>query len=355
MLAWQNPLKVNSMARRPTIADLSRAAGVSVATVDRVLNRRVTVRDDTAQRVFQAADKLGFHATALLRHRVGATVPQRTFGFLLLKRADVFYQTLAAELEAATAASTAIRGRAVMAFMEELSPQAVIAALRDVGSRVDALAVVAVDHPHVAEAVAALRENGVPTLTLLTDLTADARLGYLGVDSRKAGRTAAWAIARTARVPGGVGILVGSHRFIGHELAESGFRSYFREHAPEFRVLEAVTNLEDQRIAYEATLDLMSRNPDLTGLYVAGGGMEGAIRALRDEAAGRQVALVCNELTADSRRALIDGIATMVLSTPLPLLASRAVDLLVRALAAPLPDVATQTLLPFEVHVSENI
>ena len=343
------------MARRPTITDLSRAAGVSIATVDRVLNRRTTVRDETAQRVLDAADKIGFHATALIRHRVGANVPRRTLGFLLLKRADVFYQAMAGELEAATLASTAIRGRPVVAYMEELSPHAVIAAMRDVGSRVDALAVVAVDHPHVAEAVAALRANGVPTLTLLTDVTAEARLGYLGVDSRKAGRTAAWAIARTARQLGGVGILVGSHRFIGHELAESGFRSYFREHAPEFRVLEAVTNLEDQRIAYEATLDLVARNPDLAGLYVAGGGMEGAIRALRDEAAGGRVALVCNELTADSRRALIDGIATMVLSTPLPLLAARAVDLLARALAGPLPEIATQTLLPFEIYVSENI
>ena len=343
------------MGRRPTITDVSRAAGVSVATVDRVLNRRLTVREDTARKVLEAADGLGFHATALLRHRVGAEVPHRTLGFLLLKRADVFYQAMAAELDAATKASTAIRGRSTTVFMEELSPQAVVAALRDVGGRVDALAVVAVDHPHVAEAIAALRARGVPTLTLLTDLTAEARLGYLGVDSRKAGRTAAWAIARTARNAGGVGILVGSHRFIGHELAEGGFRSFFREHAPEFRVLEAVTNLEDQRIAYEATLDLMARNPDLAGLYVAGGGMEGAIRALRDEAAGGRVALVCNELTADSRRALIDGVATMVLSTPLPLLASRAVDLLARALAAPLPEVAGQTLLPFEVYVSENI
>ncbi|MBV6637321.1 MAG: LacI family DNA-binding transcriptional regulator, partial [Mameliella sp.] len=35
------------MAKRPTITDLAREAGVSVATVDRVLNGRAKVREET--------------------------------------------------------------------------------------------------------------------------------------------------------------------------------------------------------------------------------------------------------------------------------------------------------------------
>ena len=41
------------MARRPTIDDLAQAAGVSVATVDRVLNGRPNVREGTARRVYR--------------------------------------------------------------------------------------------------------------------------------------------------------------------------------------------------------------------------------------------------------------------------------------------------------------
>ncbi|SDZ47366.1 LacI family transcriptional regulator, partial [Jannaschia faecimaris] len=43
------------MANRPTIADLARAAGVSTATVDRVLNGRLSVRAETARKVQDAA------------------------------------------------------------------------------------------------------------------------------------------------------------------------------------------------------------------------------------------------------------------------------------------------------------
>ena len=43
------------MVTRPTIADLANAAGVSVATVDRVLNRRLKVSDDTLARLHELA------------------------------------------------------------------------------------------------------------------------------------------------------------------------------------------------------------------------------------------------------------------------------------------------------------
>ncbi len=326
-----------------------------MATVDRVLNRRHPVREDTAARVLKAAEALGYHATSLLRQRLHEELPRRTLGFLLQKRGDHFYQTLGRELAAATDAAAAIRGRAVIEFVDELSPAAIVAALRELGARVDALAVVAVDHPHVSEAVAALQARGVPTVTLLSDLTAETRAGYVGVDGRKAGRTAAWVIARTARAPGKVGILVGSHRYLGQELCEIGFRSYFREHAPQFHLLETLVNLEDPRIAYEATLDLLQRNHDLVGIYIAGGGMAGVIRALRDEAPGRGLGLVCNELTPENRAGLIDGIVTMVINTPLPLLAARAVDLMTRAANAAAPESPAQVLLPFELFVSENV
>jgi LacI family transcriptional regulator len=210
-----------------------------------------------------------------------------------------------------------------------------------------------VDHPSVSEAIEELKGRGVPTFGLLTELTTPAWAGYVGVDNRKAGRQAAWTIARTAQRPGEVGILVGSHRYLGHEMREIGFRSYFREHAPSFRVLEAIVNLEEPRIAYEATLDLLKRHPDLVGLYVAGGGMEGVIAALRDENCAGKLSIVVNELTPDSRPALTDDIVTLVIGTPVQRLAKSLVDAMMHAIDND-SEAPTQILLPFEIYTSEN-
>jgi LacI family transcriptional regulator len=96
-------------------------------------------------------------------------------------------------------------------------------------------------------------------------------------------------------------------------------------------VLDTIVNLESRRITHEAVLDLLARHPDLIGIYVAGGGMEGAISALRETVEPGRVQLVVNELTAESRAALRDGYATLVIATPLPALCGDLVGLMIAA------------------------
>jgi LacI family transcriptional regulator len=343
------------VGQRPTIADLAEAAGVSVATVDRVLNQRHPVREDTAERVLRAAETLGYHATALIKQRLRNDIPARTFAFLLQKRADAFYQQLAADLQAATREATQIKGKAQIEFIDELSPNVIAERMLEAGARADALAVVSVDHPHVSQAIATLREKGVPSFAILSDLTAAARGGYIGRDNRKEGRAAGWMVARTAARPGKVGIIVGSHRYLCQETAEISFRSYFREHAPEFRLLEPLVNLEEARIAYEATIHLMQSNRDLVGLYICGGGKEGVIEAVREETAHQPVAVVCNELTGGTRTGLIDGVLTAVIATRTATLAARTVEAMAHALEAPGTEPPAQIFVPFDLLISENI
>ena len=326
---------------------------MSVATVDRVLNRRLPVRGDTAARVTEAAEAIGYHGAGLLKRRL-LEVPRRHFGFLLQKRSEPFYQALAAGLSEAVEAADFIRGRASIAFVDEVSPGAIAARLRELAPRVDAMALVAVDHPSVNEAVAWASAQGKPVVTLLTDLTTPARAACVSVDRRRSGRTAAWAITRLARQPGKIGILIGSHRYLSQELSEIACRGYVREYAPAFQVLEPVVVLDDPRIAHEAVIDMLSSNPDLVGIYSAGGGGDGVARAISEEKAGERVVVVCNELTPTTRSALGDGTVDLVLGTPIAALARKAVEAMEGALLGRVAG-GTQFLLPADLHISESI
>jgi LacI family transcriptional regulator len=150
-------------------------------------------------------------------------------------------------------------------------------------------------------------------------------------------------------------VLVGTHRYLGQELAEMSFRSYFREHAPQFQLLETIVNLEDHRIAYEATLDLLSKHESLAGIYLAGGGVKGMINALRDEKAGGRLVVVCNELLPSTKAALIDGVIDLVLGTPLATLAARAVEVMAQATSGESFEGMRQIHLPAELCISENV
>ena len=341
--------------RRPTIATLAAAAGVSVATVDRVLNRRHPVREATARRVLEAAETLGYHATPLLRARVQERQRAARMGFLLQRESSPFYQQLASHLAAAAQGLAGPETRPAIEFVDELDAAAIVERMQAMSRRVDALAVVSVDHPRVTEEIERLHRQGIPTFTLLSDLSAPLRAGYIGLDARKAGRTAAWAITRFAQEPGAVAIFVGSHRYLDHDTREISLRSYLREFAPDFRLLEPLVDLEQPAVAYDAALTLLRRHPELVGIYSAGGGTDGIVRALTEQGRGEQVVLVCNELTPSIRSALIDRVVDLVIATPTAALAERTVRAILDALARPVAAPAAPIMLPFEIYGPENI
>lgn len=343
------------MRKRATIQDLAAAAGVSVATVDRVLNRRLPVKEATALRVVAAAEQIGYHATGLLKQRI-AEVPSCNLGFLLQKRSNDFYRVMAERLTDAVRAERSVRARCSIEFLDEIAPSAIAGRIAEMGQRTDALAIVAVDHPLVVEAVEAVAAKGKPVFTLLSELTTPAVAGHVGVDNRKAGRTAAWTISRLAKKAGKIGILLGSYRYLNQETAEISFRSYMRENAPEFQLLEPIVNLDDDRIAYEAVTHMIASNIDLAGIYMSGGGMPGLVQALRDEKAGDRIIAVCNELIAATRSALIDGTVDMVIATPLTALAERVVGAMASSVGAGGNEAArAPVLLPAEIYIQENI
>ena len=341
------------MVSRPTIRDLAKQAGVSLATVDRVLNQRLPVRANTAELVVQAAETIGFHGTRLLRRRLTET-PRRKFGFLLQKP-DAFYQTFGAELAAATRGALTIEGKPLVEFMEDVVPGIIAEKLLETARKVDAIAVVTIDHPLINEAVEAVIASGKPVFTLLSNITSPSCCGHFGADSRKCGRIAGWTISRLAGHAGKIGILVGSHRYLNQELSEISFRTYMREFAPEFQLLEPIVNLDDDHIAYDAITEMIGSNADLVGIYVSGGGQEGLIRALRERQTGERLVSVCNELTPATRAALHDGVIDLTLGTPFAALSRRLVEAMAKATTgADLPHLPP-LMLPPEIHLSENI
>lgn len=343
------------MAGRPTIADVAKEAGVSVATVDRVLNGRERVRESTARQVLEAAHRIGYHAAALIEQRIQSELPRVRFGFVLHKEKQAFYQNFATEIESAVRSAPGIRGEAVIEFSASQAPSEFARLMLGLRGRVDAVAATAVTHHEVSEAVESLQAEGIPCYALLNDFAQGVRQGYVGLNNLKVGRIAAAMITTAVHRPGKIAVFVGGYRWHGHELRETGFRSYFREFAPHFTVLDTLVNLETRQLTYEATLDLLARHPDLRGIYCAGGGMEGAIAALREARQPGDVALVVNELTPESRAALLDRYLVLVISTPLARLCAELVALMAASVRDGLSQVSGQYFLQPDLYTLESV
>lgn len=343
------------MAGRPTIEDLARAARVSTATVDRVLNGRAHVRAATARRVAEAAQQIGYHAHGLIAHRLTPDLPAIRLGFVLHKERQEFYRNFARELDAAVAARTDARVRAVIRYSPSQSPDDFAKEIAALEGDVDAIASSAVSHQSLSRVVQDLKSRGTPVFAVLTEFAQGLRAHYVGLNNIKVGRLAGWLLATAAREPGKLALFVGGNRWHGHALRETGFRSYLRENAPGFQVLDTLVNLETRQLTYEATLDLLHRHPDLRGIFVAGGGMEGAIAAVRETRKPGKLAMVVPELTAESRAALSDGYVSMAIATPLDTLCRDLVGLMVSSVQDGIAPVPGQHFLDPRIYLPESL
>lgn len=344
------------MARRPGMAALAAAAGVSVATVDRLLNGREGVSPVTRAAVVEAALRIGHPAVTRLMAEGPEVVPVIRFGVLLHKQGQEFYQNMAREFRTAVAQLPGVKGQLILEFSASQAPSEVAGLLRGMAGRCDVIAATAVNHPEITAAVEELRAGGLPVFSLLSDFAQGVRAGYVGLNNLKVGRTAAWMISLSAKGPGKVALFVGGARWHGHDLRETGFRAYLREERPDLEVLQTIVNLETRQLTYEVMLNLLNRHPDLRGIFVAGGGMEGAIAALQRARRPGEVAVVVNELTAESRAGLAQGWVTMVDETPLPDLCREVLALMQRAAReGGIAGVGGQVFLPVKLHVAESI
>jgi LacI family transcriptional regulator len=297
--------------------EVAQRAEVSLATVDRVLNGRSGVRASTMQRVMQAAAELGYVPAAQGAAVLGAK-PLR-LSFLIPEDSNRFLRMLGDLIGYSQEHWAPFNVRCQAEYIESFNPEALARQLLRHGKKSDGIAFMALEHPMVREAVAELAERGVPTVTLISDLSNSRRAAYVGLDNRAAGRTAAYLIARFMGPPPRgrqpkVAMIAGSLSYRAHEEREAGFLHLFDEQYPQVQVVGLREGHDDADKNYQLSRALFEQHGDLAGLYNIGGGAEGIGRAIREAKLARKPVFIGHGLTPDTRALLIDGTLDAVIT-----------------------------------------
>jgi LacI family transcriptional regulator len=294
------------------LPDVARLAKVSTATADRVLNRRPGVREATAQRVLKAALELGYIAEG----EVQPPDPKPMRITVLLPAGSNRYLNLLGRLAAdGIAHPSPHAGRCRVEYIQSFSPELLARALMANARGSDGIAFMALEHPAVREAVNALAERGVPTITLISDVQNSARVAYLGLDNRAAGRTAAYLIARFIGPRAAkVAMIAGSRSYRAHEEREMGFLHLFEEMFPAITVVGLREGHDEEAQNFRQMRALLAQHPDLAGIYNIGGGAGGIGKALSEARRGEEVVFISHGLTPDTRALLMDGTMDAVIT-----------------------------------------
>jgi LacI family transcriptional regulator len=296
-----------------TIQDVSQRAGVSVATIDRVLNRRPGVKSATIEKVETAIRELNYQpdriAARLARNR------DYRFWFILPLTAGEFMLRIADEVELMASRMAPERVAIMVKRVDVFDGQVLANALDLLGDDVDGVAVVALDHPAVRESINALIARGVAVVTLVSDVPGSKRTHYAGIDNSSAGRTAAGLMGRFLRgQKGKVGLFAGSLALRDHIERQFGFEQVMAHEFPQFEILPVRESRDEIGRSETMARQIVKEHSDLLGIYNVGGGTMGIVSGLEASPRAKDIVFIAHEVTEGSRRALIRGTIDVIIN-----------------------------------------
>ena len=338
---------------KPTVNDIARVAGVSLATVDRVINDRPGVRQKTIAKVRSAIDELGY-----VRDTAAANLARRRvydFVFLLPENDNEFVRALSMQVTSQDDARVHDRTRLRVEPVIPFDPQDLVRCLDGLdASTTDGAAVFGPETPAVRDAVRRARERGIAVVALVSDLPSSQRAHFVGIDNVSAGRTAARLMGRFVRGRGRILVITGSRLARDHLERRHGFDAVMREEFPDLDVVASVEGRDDPALVRSLLPAVFESYPDLRGVYASAAGNGGLIDFLRLHPIARDLVVIAHELTATSRSALADGTFDAVISQDTGHLVRSAVRLM-RASADAAPFNPAQERIRIDIYLKDNV
>ena len=298
---------------RVSLTDVADAAGVSLATVDRVLHARGGVRARTVEHVQAVVERLGYRpdpaAARLARKRYARLV------FVLPKGTNTFVDMLERLVQAVSPWLGEQRATAVVRRVDVFSPKVLARDLALLKGRCDAAVIMGMDHPLVRAAIDDLVEQGIVVITLVSDVPASRRSHFVGIDNVAAGRTAASLLGRFVGPRAGrIGIVMGSRALRDHAERLFGFEQVLAAEHSRLGIVPPIEGHDLSQRTEPLVTKLLSSEPKLVGLYSIGAGNRGIQAALESTGRAKRIVWICHELTPHARNALVNGVADAVIN-----------------------------------------
>ena len=211
-----------------TIKEIAALAGVSRGTVDRVLNHRGSVNPATAERIEKIARELDYkpNVAGLV---LAAQKKKLKLGVILFSPENPFYLDV---FEGVSSKAEELAGYNCTVIVKQIasSVEAQLSAIEElVAEEINGIALAPYNDSRIRDKINLLSEQGIPVVTLNTDIENTRRIAYVGSHYTKSGCGTAPADDPRRGTCGN------HHRFLQHSLSHRAHRRFYRKLKALFR------------------------------------------------------------------------------------------------------------------------
>lgn len=291
-----------------TIKEIAELAGVSRGTVDRVLNNRGSVNQETAEKIRAIIKQLDYKP-----NRAGiALAAQKNkylIGVILFSRKNPFFDdVMQGFLDKAEELS--LYGCEISVKRVAYHPKAQLSAIRAcLKEGVQGLIITPYNDQTIQEELNKLIRSGIPVITVNSDAEGVRRLAYVGSDYYNSGEAAGSLMKLITSGPVRLGIINGDNNILCHTQRIFGFVDKLSDD-DRFKVVCQGESFDDDKNAYELVSGMLTKHPELNAFYFTAAGVYGGCRAIAELAPEKDIKVITFDEVPSTVEMMQKGIIT---------------------------------------------
>lgn len=259
-----------------TMKNVAIAAGVSVGTVDRVLNHRGKVKEATRLKVEQAVRELEYESNPLARGLVNNKKPKVVAAVVNAPEINYYADQLQKGIAGAAKKYENYGLEVRYFYIRQIGKEPLLEILEHIyeEEEIDGLLMKPVNAPEIQRMVNRFMERGTPVVTVASDIDHAPRTCFVGQDNYMAGRVAASLLSRMLGKDSNIIVFTGTTEILGHRKTTDGFCSYMAEKRPDVHILGVMETYHSSAIMKDV-LQVFASHNQIDGLCVQSVGTGG--------------------------------------------------------------------------------
>ena len=337
-----------------TIKEIAALAGVSRGTVDRVLNNRGSVSAATAAKIKQIATALDYKP-----NRAGLALAAQKkklrLGVILFSAENPFFADVLKSVQK-KAEELASYGCTVLVEQIPLLADAQLQAIdKLIAAKVNGIALAPCNDPRIRARIDMLSAQGIPFVTLNTDIEHSKRIAYVGSDYKKSGATAAGLLRLMTFGEVFIGILTGSSDILCHTERIAGFQNALSSYQDRMHIVTVTETFDDEIESYEKTTKLLQEHKEINALFFAAGGVYGGCRAIAALGLQNKLCTIAFDKAETTQLFLEQGILSAVICQQPHIQGEKPLELLFSYLTTGELPSRDRYFVPADIRILENI
>lgn len=296
-----------------TIKEIAEYTQTSRGTVDKVLHNRAGVKPETRERIMKAIAELDYSPNIIGKALVLKNNPLK-IGIIVTPDYNYYIQQVMLGINAAKAEYSPFGITVDVRILKTLTVEEELEVLDDLEREGCAgISVFPFDDERVKQRINELNDRGIAMVTFNSVIGGIEGICFVGQDNYRAGRTAGSLIRRIIRETGTVAVLISSMNISCHEQRLGGFRDKLRECVPNIHIVDVLEEYDDDRLAYECTMQLCRAHSDLDAIYITSGGSVGVCQAIRELGREEHLRVISHDMSPQALPYLKSGLISFSL------------------------------------------